>query len=312
MGKLIAVAVSAVCLGAAERPSTFEIRGEIWPHEAGAVSLHAVANPFATSTLAGLDGRFRFRKVEAGAYTVSVSVPQHGETRVTLNIGPSTADGKGHVVIRVDTQGETLHRGSEATISARAWQISARAQRAYEEANRKIARRDNDGAIACLRRAVEIEPRYAAAWNHLGTIAYQTQHYQEAAGYFRQGLEADPEAYEPLVNLGGVLLNLGHPDEARAYNLEAVRRRPKDALAQSQLGLACLLLNQFEPAEEHLLRASQLDPSHFSHPQLYLAEIYVRRQKFRRAANQLDDFLQHYPDWPNAAPMRQSIERWRQ
>jgi Tfp pilus assembly protein PilF len=285
MWRLIAVAVFNVYLGAAERASTFEIRGEIVPHEVGTVSLQAVTSPFAISTLAGPDGRFRFRKVEAGAYTVSVAVPQRGETRITINVGPGMADGKGHVVVRVDTQSEALHRESGTTISARAWRIPARAQHEYEEAGRKIGQRDYDGAVACLRRATEIEPRFAAAWNHLGTIAYQTQHYHEAAGYFRQGIAADPDAYEPLVNLGGVLLNLGNLDEACQYNNEAVRQRPNDALAQSQLGLAYLLLNQLELAEKHLLRACQLDPGHFSHPQLHLAEVYARRKEFHRAAD---------------------------
>jgi predicted Zn-dependent protease len=72
------------------------------------------------------------------------------------------------------------------------------------------------------------------------------------------------------------------------------------------------MLNQLELAKEHLLRACQLDPGHFSHPQLYLAEVYVRRKEFRRAADQLDDFLQHYPDWPTAAQIRQNIKQWRQ
>ena len=138
MGKLIVVTVSAACLGVAERPAAFEIRGEILPHAAAAVSLHAVANPFATSTLAGRDGRFRFRKVEAGAYTISVSPPPRGETRVTLHVGPGTADGKGRVMIRVDTQGEALHREQGTIISAREWRIPARARHEYEEASRQI------------------------------------------------------------------------------------------------------------------------------------------------------------------------------
>src|SRR5438128_1324687 len=125
MGKLIVVTVSAACLGVAERPAAFEIRGEILPHAAAAVSLHAVANPFATSTLAGLDGWFPFPEVGAGAYTVSGSVPQRGEARMTLNVGPGTADTKQCVVIRVDTQGAALHREPGVTISARAWQIPA-------------------------------------------------------------------------------------------------------------------------------------------------------------------------------------------
>ena len=186
------------------------------------------------------------------------------------------------------------------------------ARREYEEAGRRVAKRDFDGARACLQRAVKIAPRFAEAWNHLGTMAYQSQRYPEAAGYFRQAVKAAPDAYEPLVNLGGVLINLGKPDEALKYNAEAVLRRPHDALAQSQLGMTYMMLKQFDPAEQHLLLACRLDPSHFSNPQIYLAELYVRRKDFHRAADQLDDFLHHHPDWPDAPKMRETITRWRQ
>jgi hypothetical protein len=90
-----------------------------------------------------------------------------------------------------------------------------------------------------------------------------------------------------------------------------VLRRPNDALAQSQLGLTYLMLNELELAEKHLLLARKLDAGHFSHPQLHLAEVHLRRKEFRRAADQLDDFLRHHPDWPAAAKMRQAIEEWR-
>ena len=310
MWRLIAVAASVCCLGAADRKSTFEIRGEILPHAAAAVTLHAVASPFATSTLAGPDGRFRFKNIEAGAYTVSVYVPQRGETRLTINAGPGTADKKRRVILRIDTHGDALNREAAATVSARELKIPDRARREYEEAGRRITGRDFDGAISALERAVEIEPRFAAAWNHLGTIAYQTQRYQDAEGYFRKGIEADPNAYEPIVNLGGVLINLRNFDEAWKYNVAAVLRRPNDALAQSQLGMTYMLLGKLDLAEKHLLLARGLDSSHFSHPQLHLAEIYARKKDFRKAADQLRDFLRHHPDWPAADTMKQAIEDW--
>ena len=310
MWRLILVAASVGYLGAAEGKPTFEIRGEILPHAAGAVTLHAVASPFATSTLAGPDGRFRFKNVEAGAYTVSVFVPRRGETRMTINAGPGTADKKGRIVIQVDTHGDALNRERAATVSARELRISDRARREHEEAGRKIAKKDFDGAIASLERAVEIEPRFAAAWNHLGTIAYQTRRYAQAETYFRKGIEADPDAYEPVVNLGGVLINLGNFDEAWKYNVEAVLRRPNDALAQSQLGMTYLLLDKLDLAEKHLLLARKLDARHFSHPQLHLAEVYVRKNDLSRAAGQLEDFLRQHPDWPTAAKMRETIEQW--
>jgi Tfp pilus assembly protein PilF len=312
MGRLIAVAFFVCSLCAAGEKSSFQIRGEIVPHDTGAVSLHAVANPFATSTVAGPDGGFRFRNIEAGAYMLSVYVQHRGETRITIDVGPGTADKKGRVVVKVEIRTESLNREQGATVSAREWQIPDGARHEYEEASRRIAKRDFDGASACLRHAVEIAPRYAEAWNHLGTIAYQNQRYGEAEGYFRHGVQADPDAYEPLVNLGGVLINLGKLDAARKYNEEAVVWRPKDALAQSQLGMTYLMLNELEMAEQHLLLACRLDPSHFSHPQLYLAEIYVRKRELRLAADQLENFLRHHPDWPSAGKLRAEIEQWRQ
>jgi tetratricopeptide (TPR) repeat protein len=162
-----------------------------------------------------------------------------------------------------------------------------------------------------LRKAVEIAPGFSAAWNHLGTIAYKAQQYDEAAADFRKALTADPEAYEPLVNLGGVLLNLSKTDEAWSYNVHAVLKRPEDALANSQLGMNYYELGKADLAIKHLEQARKLDPGHFSNPQLLLAEIYMRRQENARAAEVLEQFLAVHPDWPRAAAMREAIGRLR-
>src|SRR3954451_13280935 len=118
-GLVASVAVSVLSLSAAEHRPAFEVRGEILPHDAGAVSLHAVASPFATSTLAGPDGAFRFKDVQAGAYTVSVQVAGRGETRTTVEVGPGTADKKGRVAVKIDTLGKTINREGAVTVSAR-------------------------------------------------------------------------------------------------------------------------------------------------------------------------------------------------
>lgn len=87
-----------------------------------------------------------------------------------------------------------------------------------------------------------------------------------------------------------MLLNLDRPREALGYNQNAVRRRPNDALANSQLGLNYFELNEMEPAETFLKTAVRLDPAHFSHPQLTLAEIYLRRGERAAAVEQMQDF----------------------
>ena len=58
--------------------------------------------------------------------------------------------------------------------------------------------------------------------------------------------------------------------------------------------------------------ARQIDAAHFSHPQLLLAEIHLRRGERREAAAVLEEFLKYHPDWPQAAKMRQTIPELRQ
>jgi tetratricopeptide (TPR) repeat protein len=148
---------------------------------------------------------------------------------------------------------------------------------------------------------------FVAAWNQLGTIAYQTRRYSEAEANFRRALDIDPEAFEPLVNLGGVLLNLGRPREAIGYNQRAVVRRPNNALANSQLGLSYFDLNDLDLAEKYLKIAVRPDSAHFSHPQLVLAEIYLRRGDRPSALAALRNFLDQHPDSPQAAGVREEI-----
>jgi tetratricopeptide (TPR) repeat protein len=229
-----------------------------------------------------------------------------------VSVGPGTADTKGRVRVEVPVTGENLNRDPATVVSQTGLSVPDKARRAYADAERKLQRRDVIGATKDLERAVEVAPKFAAAWNHLGTIAYQTRNYNEAERCFRTALDADPGMYEPLVNLGGVLITLGNYDEAWKVNVEAVVVRPGDALAHSQLGMTYLFLNKLDLAEKHLLEAVSLDPGHFSHPQIHLAEIYVRRKDLMRAAEQAEDFIRRHPDDPSVPTLRETLGKWRQ
>ena len=307
-GMAAAVLLAAMTLLPAERE--FELSGRILPEAQASVAVHGATTPFSTSTLTDASGRFRF-KLAPGSYTVAAFAPGYGESRMTVDVGPASAGEKGRVeiVLRLeDAAAPDRHH----MVSARELSIPDKARKEYDNAQKRLATRDIAGAVARLQRAVEIAPQFSAAWNNLGTIAYQTQNYSLAEQNFRRALAEDPEAYAPLVNLGGVLLNLNKLDEALKYNLHAVLKRPADALANSQLGMTYLARGRLEPAEKFLREAVRLDPAHFSHPQLLLAEIYARRNDRIAAAAQLEDFLEHHPDWPSAAQMRKGIEKLRQ
>jgi Tfp pilus assembly protein PilF len=302
-----------LALLAADR--TFDLEGQIHPEARAGVYLHGSTSPFQASTLSDGRGRFQFRKLAAGAYTVVVFVPGRGETRRTIDVGPGLADARGRVPVTVEivesklVTDDSIRRKN--VISLRELSIPDQARREYNDAQKKLGRRDVEGAVGHLERAVKLAPQFSAAWNNLGTIAYQTRQFDRAEGHFRRALEADAEAYEPAVNLGGVLLTLEKPQEALSYNLYCVLQRPNDALANSQLGMNYFYLGDLERALKYLKTAKGLDPGHFSHPQLLLVEIYLRRNDAAAAAAEMEDFLRHHPDWPAAAKMREAITKLR-
>ena len=178
------------------------------------------------------------------------------------------------------------------------------------ESQKDLARRDTEHAIAHLKEAVEIAPKFADAWNSLGVIAYQTRDYPQAEQYFRKALQADPGNWTPALNLGGVLLNLNKPKEALDYNRFAAQAHPNDALANSQLGINYFQLDQFDKAEQYLSAAERLDPSHFSHPQLMLARIYARRGDKQSTLRELRDFVSRFPDSPTAQEIRKNLDQF--
>jgi Tfp pilus assembly protein PilF len=293
----------------------FELSGQLLPPGRTSVSLYATRSPFAATTLSDAAGRFSFKKLRADDYTVVVFIAGRGEARRTVEVGPAVAGSERRVSLTLDLKDADFELAGpvrQHSVSTSQLAIPDAALRQYQQARKDLERRDADAAAARLEKAVEMAPQFAMAWNELGTIAYQTRKFDRAEECFRQALELDPGAFEPLVNLGGVLVTLHKLDEAADYNLRAVLARPNDALANSQLGLTYFELGRMDLGEKYLERTRQIDPAHFSHPQLLLAEIHLRRGERREAAAVLEEFLKYHPGWPQAAKMRQTIAELRQ
>ncbi|MBZ5725394.1 MAG: tetratricopeptide repeat protein [Acidobacteriia bacterium] len=309
--------LAGVCVAAAfAGEPRYELAGQVQPPGRAAISLYGATSPFTATTFSDGGGRFRFKKLVPGAYTIGVYIQERGEARLTAEVGPGTADSHGRVSLTLDLKDadfetrDALRRQHAVTATELA--LPAKALREYEDAQKDLARRDVESAVKRLEHAVELAPQFSAAWNNLGTIAYQTRNFLRAEECFREALAADPAAYEPLVNLGGVLLNLRKLAEAMDCNLHAMLARPHDALANSQLGMTYFEVGNFDLALKYLERAREIDPAHFSHPQLMLAEIHLRRGENRAAADDLEDFVKHHPDYPQAEKVRENIAKLRQ
>ena len=79
----------------------FKVRGEIMPRMRMFVFLNAHDGTFADRTISSWKGRFKFKGLKSGSYTVTLLHPYWGETRRTIEITSSFADEEGRVDIRV-------------------------------------------------------------------------------------------------------------------------------------------------------------------------------------------------------------------
>ena len=313
MLRFLLPAVLAASAFAAE--PLFELSGQLRPPRRASVSIFATRSPFTAAALSDAAGRFAFKNLRPDDYTVAVFIPGRGEARRTVEVGPSVAGPHGRVSLTLDLKDSDFELAAPVrrhSVSVNQLAIPKAAWRDYLEAQKELERHRPQAAVQRLENAVAVAPQFAIAWNELGTIAYQTRQFDRAEECFRLALERDPGAFEPLVNLGGVLVAVHKLDEAAEYNLRAVLARPNDALANSQLGQTYFALGRLDLAQKYLELARQIDPAHFSDPQLLLAEIHLRRGERLEAAAVLEEFLKYHPDWPAAARMKQTIAELRQ
>jgi hypothetical protein len=120
--------------------SAFDLAGRIRPEGRAAVTLFGDTLPFTTSTLSEDDGRFRFQKLRPGTYTVSVFMPDRGEARQTIEVGPGVADAHGRITLDIKFKesdfvlSDALRR--RHSVSTAQLAIPSKAQHDYDEAHK--------------------------------------------------------------------------------------------------------------------------------------------------------------------------------
>lgn len=316
-----AVLVLALCFSLAAvhivAEEQYELRGKVvqtngkrFKDVLPVVFLQGATEPFMTQTRANTAGKFRFKNLRPGLYTLIIAVPMWGDLQRTIEIGPSSSDSKRRIqkTFRVDRE---YSQPNLNTVSVKQLSISRTARLEYNKAYERLEKRDVSGAIEHLKKAVELAPQFTAAWNQLGVIAYLSKEPIKAEEYFREALRQEADAYPPLVNLGGALLAQERVEEAHEINLQAVQRRPDDALAHSQLGRSYFSLGELDDAKRHLKQAKALDPKHFSFPQLVLAQIYELKNESISLMRELEEFIKYHPDSQRVPEMTQWLERTR-
>jgi tetratricopeptide (TPR) repeat protein len=119
-----------------------------------------------------------------------------------------------------------------------------------------------DRAVTAFKKAIELNPDYADAYNYLGFMyADKKQNLEEAHDLIEKALAYEPENGAFLDSFGWVLFRLGKFDKALLYLQEAAKWTRDDAVIFDHMGDVYREMGKHVDALEYYEKAKSLDPS---------------------------------------------------
>ncbi len=196
------------------------------------------------------------------------------------------------------------------TVSLTSMQAPKKAKKAYARAEREFRKKQTQEAVKHLELAVDIFPRYAAAWFELGGLYHQQQRTEEARRAYLKAVEADSNYVKPYVELARIaVLRQKWLDAAeitdRALGLDSL----DFCEAYFFNALANYGLNRLDAAEQSARKGQRLDGIH-RYPQLHLvlANVLYEKHDVTGALEQLHSYLKYAPSAANSGEVQSRIQ----
>lgn len=165
----------------------------------------------------------------------------------------------------------------------------------FERGRLLAAQGKAEEAVACLRRAVALDPERASAWTALGDLLELTGDVARAQAAHAQSLTAALKS--PQLLEAAALLNEGRLAPAEQMLRDHLKRSPNDVAAIRMLAELGTRLGRYQDAEHLLSRALELAPD-FAPARYNLALVLHRRNRSVAALPHLEHLLAEEPNNP--------------
>ena len=157
-----------------------------------------------------------------------------------------------------------------------------------------------------LRKAVEQNPRYAAAWVTLGQVMQARQQGDEARAACAQAAVADPNYLPAQLCLADVVAQKQEWEQVLEFSRRAMELNPaSDPHAYFYAASAYLKLNRLAEAEKSALKAVEIDKENLeARAHFLLAQIYEVKGDSAQELAQLRQYLKVVSDPQDAAMLK--------
>ncbi|GIX47094.1 MAG: protein FlbA [Candidatus Tectimicrobiota bacterium] len=154
-------------------------------------------------------------------------------------------------------------------------------------------------AVACYRRAVQLQPEAAELHNNLGILLKAQGQYAAARQHYERAIALRPDWGVAYANLGHLCWQQGERSQAIQYYQQALACDPTLPEVYNNLGLAYLEQRQWEAARACLQQALAYRPD-YAEAHNNLGLVYLEHEEFAAALAHLQQALRLRPDYAEA------------
>ena len=266
------------------------------------------------TTMTDTNGRFIFRRLNPGNYTILIEADDNYEAvNEQMNIiqaGRSSMISSEEIIpVQIRLKRKATDAIRPEVVHADLANIPKPAVDLYYNALKLAQDGKNKAAIDKLNDAIKTHPDFMLAFNELGVQYQKIGELDKANEALQSALKISPTNFAPLVNHGIVLVRLKKYAEAEADLRAALKENDKSAIAHYYLGRALAYLGKFDEAEKELNSAITLGGEQMKEAHRYLGAIYHARGDTERAIAQLETYLRIAPKAEDAGAVRDLIKR---
>jgi tetratricopeptide (TPR) repeat protein len=256
-----------------------------------------------------LGDKLKTRPVTMDACELSASLPGYTSTKISLGRrGIYQNESVGTILLLPE------EKESSGLISVAALAVPREAMERYKQAEAELncEHADIEEVIRNLRRAVELYPRFAAAWNLLGESYLRSGDLEQARPALTAAIRLDANYVQPCLTLALLELKQGRMVEALTISERALAVIPDLVEALFYHASAHIALGNLREAEDSL-RAAMASPDIEFFPRVYflLGDVLARKGKLVEAAEHFRHYIDLEPDSKAAAAASDQLAQWK-
>jgi len=253
--------------------------------------------------LMGGNGRFEYRNLNIGSYTIRIHAEGFVDQEATAIL--SRNNSKEILQFELQPLRRAASKASSSAVSVFELQVPESARHSYEQGLKALEKEGCRKAAPFFEKAIAAYREFAAAQNEMGKCHAEASRAGPAEESFRIAIQYGTTIF-PYINLADFYANQNRAEEADALLFEGISKYPDEGDLRFALAKGLFDRGRLKEAEAAALEAhARFHRSADVH--LLLAKIYLAAQNFPALVAQLKLYLAEKPKGPMADRVRQNL-----